>query len=125
MVFAVWESILPTDWSAPGTSVLQRLNDRRVRQFWDPNHMVAAILKKAEEDGQLHPDCCVRKGFLWDLAAVYAPGKLWPETLSQPVLFDGPVVHTSRELDSVIGKNLRSRLTISSRPFSVAMRSGE
>ena len=36
VVFAVWESILPTDWSAPGTSVLDRLNDHRVRHFGIP-----------------------------------------------------------------------------------------
>jgi hypothetical protein len=101
----VWEPMLATDWSAPGTSVLQRLNDPRVRQFWDPNRMVAAVLKKAEGAGQLHPDCCERKGVLWDLTGAYAPGKLWPETLSQPVLFDGPVVRTSPQLDSFIAKN--------------------
>jgi hypothetical protein len=97
--------MLPTDWSAPGTSVLQRLNDRRVRQFWDPNHMVASVLKKAEEAGQLHPECCERKGFLWDLTAAYAAGKLWPETLSQAALFDGPVVRTLPVLDSVIANS--------------------
>jgi hypothetical protein len=55
------------------TSALARLSDRRVRQFWDPNHTLSAVLKKAEEAGKLHPDCCDRKGFLWDLTAAYAP----------------------------------------------------
>jgi hypothetical protein len=64
VVFAVWEPILPTDWSAPGTSLLHRLNDRRVRQFWDPGHVLAAVIKKAETSGQLHPDCCERKRIL-------------------------------------------------------------
>jgi hypothetical protein len=104
-VFAVWEPILPTDWSRPGASVLQRLKDHRVRQFWDANHMVAAVLKKAEEAGQLHPKCCERKGVPWDLTAAYAAGTEWRETLPPPVLFDGPVVRTSPELDSVIAKN--------------------
>jgi hypothetical protein len=103
-VFAVWEPMLPTDWSAPGTSVLHRLDDLRVRQFWDPNHLVAAVLKKAEEAGRLHPDCCERKGVLWDLTAAYAAGKRWPETLSQPVLFGGTMVRTSPDLDSYIAK---------------------
>jgi hypothetical protein len=67
--------------------------------------MVAAVLKKAEEAGQIHPNCCERKGFLWDLTAAYHPGKRWPDTLSQPVLFDGPVVDRSAELDSVMSKN--------------------
>ena len=104
-VFVVWEPILPTDWSAPSTNALQRLNDRRVRQFWDTNHIVATALKKTEEIGQLHPNCCERKGFLWDLAAAYAPGTQWRETLPQPVLFDGPVVRTTPELDSALSEN--------------------
>ena len=104
MVFAVWEPMLPTDWSAPGTSVLNRLNDRRVRQFWDPNHLAAGVLKKAERDGQLQPNCCDRNGVLWDLTAVYPPGASWGETLPHPVLFDGPVVQSSRELETILAK---------------------
>ena len=104
-MFAVWEPMLPTDWSAPGTHALQRLNDSRVRQFWDPDHLVAAALKKREDAGQLHPNCCERKGVLWDMTTAYAPGTMWHETLPQPVLFDGPVVKTTRELDSVLSKD--------------------
>ena len=104
VVFAVWEPILPTDWSAPGTSVLNRLNDRRVRQFWDPGHVLAAVIKKAETSGTLHPDCCERKGFFWDLAAAYAPGARWSDTLPQPVLMNGPVVQTASELESIVAK---------------------
>jgi hypothetical protein len=102
MVFAVWEPILPTDWSAPSTSALARLNDQRVRQFWDPNHMVAGVLQRAQDAGQFQPDCCVRKGILWDLTAAYAPGKQWPIGLSQPELFNGPVVRKTAELESLL-----------------------
>lgn len=101
----MWEPMLPTDWSAPGTSVLQRLNDPRVRQFWDENHLVAAVLKKAEDADRLRPNCCEGKGILWDLTAAYPPGALWRETLPPPVLFDGTVVRSSLELDSLIAKN--------------------
>ena len=104
MVFAVWEPILPTDWSKPSASVLRRLSDNRVRQFWDPNHTLAAILKKAEEFGKLHPDCCTRKGFLWDLTAAYVPGALWREMLPEPILLNGPVVDTVNELDSAVAR---------------------
>ena len=102
VVFAVWEPILPTDWSAPGASVRERLNDRRVQQFWDPGHVVATVVKKAE--GKLHPDCCENKGFLWDLTAVYAPGSRWGETLPEPVLLNGPVVRTTDSLESIVAK---------------------
>jgi len=104
VVFAVWEPILPTDWSAPGTSVLNRLNDRRVRQFWDPDHLVAAVIKKAETSGQLHPDCCDHNGFFWDLTAAYAPGSRWSETLPEPVLLNGPVVQNAAALESIVAK---------------------
>ena len=102
VVFAVWEPILPTDWSAPGASVRERLNDSRVQQFWDPGHVVATLVKKSE--GKLHPDCCENKGFLWDLTAVYAPGSRWGEALPEPVLLNGPVVRTTDRLESIVLK---------------------
>jgi len=104
VVFAVWEPILPTDWSAPGTSVLNRLHDRRVRQFWDSGHLVAAVIKKAETAGKLHPDCCERNGSLWDLTAAYPPGERWSNILPQPVLLNGTVVQAAADLESIIAK---------------------
>jgi len=104
VVFAVWEPILPTDWGAPGTSVLDRLNDRRVRQFWDPGHVLAAAIKKAEVSSNIHPDCCDRKGFLWDLTAAYAPAASWSDTLPEQVLLNGPVVQTTPDLEFIVAK---------------------
>ncbi len=103
-MFAVWEPILPTDWGAPGTSVLDRLNDRRVRQFWDPQHLVAAVIEKAETSGRLHPECCHRDGFFWDLAAAYSAGSRWSGTLPEPVLLNGPVVRKSAAIESIVAK---------------------
>jgi hypothetical protein len=103
-VLAVWEPILPTDWSAPGAIALKRLHDRRVRQFWDPHHLIAAAIKKVEVSGALHPDCCERKGFLWDLTGAYAPGARWGDALPEPVLLNGPVVDTVIDLDAVVAK---------------------
>lgn len=102
VIFAVWEPILPSDWGKPGTSVLQRLDDSRVRQFWDGNHVIAAALKKAEVAGTLHPNCCERKGILWDLFAVYAPGAVWRDSMPQPVLLNGAVAPGIAELDALI-----------------------
>lgn len=101
-MFAVWEPILPTDWNAPRTGALGRLNDRRVRQYWDPDHLVAAAIKKSE--GSHRPDCCERKGFLWDLDAAYAPETRWSENLPVPALLNGPVVETTGDLDRLLGK---------------------
>jgi hypothetical protein len=102
VVFAVWEPILPTDWSAPGASVRERLNDPRVQQFWDTGHIVAAAIKKAES--KLHPDCCDNKGFLWDLTAAYSPGSRWRDSLPEPILLNGPVIRTIDSLDMIVAK---------------------
>ncbi len=104
VVFAVWEPILPTDWSAPDTSVLHRLNDRRVQQFWDPGHVLATVINKAETLGPLHPDCCEHEGFFWDLTAAYAPGARWGDTLPEPVLLNGTIVRNAAALESIVAK---------------------
>ncbi len=43
-VFAVWEPMLPTDWSSPNTHVLARLSDPRVIQVWDKKHLIAGLI---------------------------------------------------------------------------------
>jgi hypothetical protein len=101
-VLAVWEPILPTDRSAPGAMTRKRLRDRRVRQFWDPDHFVAMAIKKVEASGTMHPDCCVSKGFLWDLNMAYAPGVRWGDNLPEPVLINGPVVKTTTDFDALL-----------------------
>jgi len=90
-VFAVWEPILPTDWTPPTTGTLRRLSDRRVRQFWDREHALANAMAESR-GGQPQPDCCVRSGTLWDLIAVYPVGAEWGETLPRAAVFNGPVV---------------------------------
>ncbi|MBC7928847.1 MAG: hypothetical protein H7039_24655 [Bryobacteraceae bacterium] len=103
-MFSVWEPILPTDWSKPGSSVLGRLSDPRVRQFWDSGHAVAGALKSSLITANRKPECCERNGVLWDLAAVYPPGARWEETLPVPVFINGAVTKTSAELESAISK---------------------
>ena len=84
--------MLPTDWSAPSSSVLRRLSDGRVRQYWDPNHVLATQMKKDARSPQPEQDCCVRAGVLWDLAAVYPAGTLWSDRMPTASMFNGPVV---------------------------------
>ena len=64
-MFAVWEPILPTDYSSPGTAVLARLSDPRVEQYWDKNHLFADKLghKIESEVGQPQPKCCTAQEF--------------------------------------------------------------
>ena len=80
----------------------ERLDDRRVKQFWDTGHVIATLVKKTE--GKLHPACCEDKGFLWDLTAAYAPGSRWTNSLPEPMLLNGPVVRTTGTLDGIVGK---------------------
>lgn len=91
VVFAVWEPILPTDWSAPSSWALARLSDARVHQFWDKQHSLAKIMA-GSRDKQSKPQCCNRNGNLWDLIAVYPPESVWNDRLPPAVVFDGPIV---------------------------------
>src|SRR3981189_3014652 len=92
-VLVVWEPILPTDWSAPSSSTLRRMPDSRVRQFYDPNHLVAGRLKEIapRKPPTPAPNCCVRNGFYWDEAILYPRQVHWKE---EPVsdYWNGPVL---------------------------------
>jgi hypothetical protein len=90
-VLVVWEPILRADWRVPGASVLARLPDPRVRQFWDPQHLIAQeIARRTAAAGKTPPDCCLDNGFLWDEALLYAPGSHWT-TAALGVFWEGPV----------------------------------
>jgi hypothetical protein len=78
----------------------------------DPDHLVAAVIKKAETGGQLHPVCCEHYGFLWDLTAAYTPGSRWSETLPEPVLLNGTMVQTRRPLNPSSRKQNEPRTLI-------------
>jgi hypothetical protein len=92
IVFAIWQPMLATDWMAPSTHVLARMPDPRVRQYWDPAHLVAKKLAADARPPQPVQDCCVRNGILWDLAAVYPPGGRWDDRLPPAAVFNGAVV---------------------------------
>ena len=95
-VFAVWEPILPTDYSAPGTAVLGRLADPRVAQYWDKNHLFAAQLgRKIQADApQPKPRCCTQNGIQWDEVAVYSQDAQWSSELPRAFFLNGPVVRS-------------------------------
>jgi hypothetical protein len=97
-VFAVWEPILPTDLTAPGTGALYRLSDRRVRQFWDKEHVLAKLMSQDSTDRQSKPGCCTRPGILWDLIATYPADAVWNTSLPPAIVFNGPVVRVAPTL---------------------------
>jgi len=95
--------MLPTDWAAPASSVLRRLSDRRVQQYWDPNHLLATEMKKDARAPQPVQDCCIRSGILWDLAAVYGRGSTWSDQMPPATVFNGPVVDVTDAIEDAVG----------------------
>ena len=103
-VFTVWEPVLFTDWRKPGARVLSRITDTRVRQIWDPEHLIAKQLAKDARAPQPEAECCAREGILWDLAAVYPPEVKWTDTMPPATLFNGPVIETEADLEAALKK---------------------
>jgi hypothetical protein len=105
IVFAIWQPMIATDWMEPGTNVLARMPDSRVRQYWDPDHLLAKTLAHDARAPQPTQECCVRKGILWDLAAVYPPGARWTERLPPATIFNGPVVEIVESIRPALAAN--------------------
>jgi len=103
-VFAIWEPILPTDLAPPITLVLRRMPDSRVRQYWDPDHLLAQRMAADARQPQPTQDCCIRSGLLWDLAAVYPAGLKWTDRLPTATVFNGPVVDVTEAIDAALKK---------------------
>jgi hypothetical protein len=115
-VFAMWQPMLPTDWSPPASLVLSRMADVRVRQFWDPNHLMAKRLAADAKPPQPEPDCCEQEGILWDLAVVYAPDAVWGQSLPTASFVNGPVVAAAEDLGAAVRKLLGGPSQHSSTP---------
>jgi len=98
----VWEPILFTDFGAPVTSVLYRAPDRRVRQYWDPEHVLAKRMRADARSPQPEQDCCTRSGVLWDLVAVYPKGARWESQMPTAMVFNGPVVNVEGAILKVL-----------------------
>lgn len=103
-VYSVWQPMLVTDVTAPGRWALSTLPDGRVRQFWDPSHLVAKQLAADARPPQPEHDCCEQNGVLWDLAAVYPTGVTWTDRLPPATVFNGPIVDIAGDIDAAINR---------------------
>ena len=112
--------MLPTDWAAPASSVLRRLSDGRVQQYWDPNHLLATQMKKDARSPQPEQDCCTRLGILWDLAAVYPAGAVWSDRMPTATLFNGPVVDVTDAIEAALTRGRASGTDSTAPPLSEA-----
>ena len=78
-VFVSWEPVLVTDMSAPSTTTLRPIHDRRAAQCWDRNRVLSHLM--GEQD---------RASVVWDYVAVYKPGQIWTEAPPQPEFKGSP-----------------------------------
>lgn len=101
-MLVVWEPILATDWRPPSGSALARISDARVRQFWDPKHVVAGALAETakQQPPQPEPGCCIQKGFYWDEAILYPPKAEW-KAAPVSLFWNGPVREIIPNLEKV------------------------
>ncbi len=100
-VFVVWEPVLWTDLAPPLSSVLARLSDSRVRQFWDRRRLVSAGLLRvldAGHAGGVGADPPEQDGIVWDTVAIYPPGVVWGDSMPAPGFVDGPVIRVIGEV---------------------------
>lgn len=106
-MLVIWQPVLATDRSAPGTQVLARISDARAVQYWDEDLMFATQLKRKLEQDPAHPrpSCCVADGLPWDMVGVYPSGVRWEESLPRAVLLDGAVVRVT-DLSRVVKERL-------------------
>ena len=99
----VWEPILATDWGSPSGSTLGRISDPRVRQFWDPKHLVSQELNRMRHarPEQRDPECCINTGFFWDAALLYAAHTNWKD-MPVSVFWNGPVWKIIPDLERAV-----------------------
>ena len=104
-MLVVWEPILATDWKSPSANTLARIPDRRVQQFWDSKHVVAAALNEIvkQKPPLPEPSCCVQKGFYWDDTILYAPHARWKDEPAA-IFWNGPVARIIPTLEKALNE---------------------
>lgn len=106
-MLVVWEPILPGDWEPPKSSTLSRISDSRVRQFWDPKHLISATLKKIAAQNPTEPKLDPGERYYWDLALLFDPNTKW-ETDPHPSFWQGPVYKVISGLSKALIQEERS-----------------
>ena len=101
-MFSIWEPAQVVDLAPPGRWALSTLPDVRVRQYWDPKHLVSDRLEADARAPQPAPDCCRQRGMLWDVALVYPAGPTWDDRLPAAILFNGPIVDIADAIEAAV-----------------------
>lgn len=89
---------MPSDLFAPSTSTLKRISDSRASQYWDKDRLTSRLIGERDHDS-----------IVWDIVAVYEPGKLWTESPPQPAYFGGTVVEVIDKTRTAIRQHLERK----------------
>jgi hypothetical protein len=101
-VLTIWQPMLATDRVGPRRWALTTMSDARVRQYWDPTHLVAKRMAADARAPQPEHECCTQGGVIWDLAAVYPPGAKWMDRMPPATVFNGPVVDIATQIEAAL-----------------------
>jgi hypothetical protein len=101
-VFSIWEPAQMLDVAPPGRWALSTLTDTRVRQYWDPSHLVSTQIATDARPPQPKPDCCRQRGMFWDVAIVYPAGATWTDRLPPAILFNGPMIDIATAIEAAV-----------------------
>lgn len=107
-VFVVWEPVLPTDKGPPKASVVSRMKDARIEQYWDPGRLLSGRILAASHTDSVFAIFSGQLQAAWDLAAVYPPGAMWKGGVPTPVYCGNPVVESIDSLRARIATTLPS-----------------
>lgn len=91
----MWEPVLPTDWGAPATAALRRIDTPEALQFWDKGRLLSHAM--GEHD---------KKSIVWDHIGVYPRGAIWKESPPLALWSDGPVVKVIEPAHGAIARAL-------------------
>jgi len=64
--------------------------------------LIAKQMRADARPPQPAPDCCERRGILWDLVAVYPAGTIWTDRMPLATMMNGPVVAVPDGLTSAM-----------------------
>ena len=106
----IWEPMLTTDWSRPGSGVLSRARDSRATQFWDPEHLFAKELQRRMTGDPQHPQprCCgEEEGIPWDMVLVYPAQSRWEKALPRAAFADGAVYRVTLGIEKALAEALK------------------
>lgn len=68
---------------------------KRVLQYWDKPRVVSRSMGETDHNS-----------IVWDIVAVYGPGKRWDQTPPDSVYTGGPVVEVIEETKTVLKREL-------------------